>query len=257
MIFDVRSGDIKERRWRRKLENALVPSNAAFFKNVTVISSGLSRHLRLPRRAHVLPLGADRPAALAAPRRDELKLLYVGTFTGRHIHRTVEGFADFALTKAGVMPCSFTIIGFGNEDDRRRIRETASSRGVEDRVEVLERVAHGELPEIFAEHNVGVAFTPQVPWFEHQPSTKLFEYLQSGLLCIATDNAANRELVSAANGVLVDDNAAGFCSGLEAITELLPTWRPEAVAEGVRDHTWKRIIEDNLAPYLRRVRRKG
>jgi glycosyltransferase involved in cell wall biosynthesis len=94
-----------------------------------------------------------------------------------------------------------------------------------------------------------------VPWFEHQPSTKLYEYLHSGLLCIATDNAANRDVLTDANGVLVDDTAEGFARGLAGIVDLLPAWCPQAVAEGVRGITWEWVVADVLAPLLESIRR--
>ena len=109
------------------------------------------------------------------------------------------------------------------------------------------------LPAVLAEHNVGVAFTPQVPWFEHQPSTKVFEYLQCGLLCVATDNHANREIISPASGVLVPDTAEGFRRGLEQMVQLLRAWEPRKVADGVRDHTWRAIVNHNLAPFFERI----
>jgi glycosyltransferase involved in cell wall biosynthesis len=111
------------------------------------------------------------------------------------------------------------------------------------------------VPAFLAEHNVGVAFTPQVPWFEHQPSTKIYEYLHSGLLCIATDNAANRELISENNGVLVGDTADAFAKGLDLVLELLPRWSPQTVADGVQENTWERVVIDDLAPLLETVQR--
>ena len=116
-----------------------------------------------------------------------------------------------------------------------------------------DRIGREDLPPVLAQHNVGVAFTPRVPWFEHQPSTKVFEYLQSGLLCIATDNAANREVISSASGVLIPDSAEGFRRGLEQLVSRLPDWSPREVADSVRSHTWRAIVAENLAPYLERI----
>ena len=144
----------------------------------------------------------------------------------------------------------YTLVGFGSEEERAAIRNAAAASGLGDRVQIRDRMDREELPSLLAEHNVGVAFTPQVPWFEHQPSTKVFEYLQSGLLCIATDNQANRELISSVNGVLVPDSVDGFQRGLEHAAAMLANWSPQAVVESVRGHSWRAIVIDNLAPYL-------
>lgn len=251
-VFDVRSGSIEESGLRRRIENGLLRANAAFFPHVTVISSGLSRQLGLAGKAHVVPLGAD-PQPVVDPIRNELRLIYVGTFKNRHLERTVEGLGRFVSSAACQLPVRFTLVGFGSDQERTAIREAAESAGLGDRVRIRDRLDRADLPGVLAEHNVGVAFTPQVPWFEHQPSTKVFEYLQCGLLCIATDNQANREIISPANGLLIPDTVEGFRRGLEQVVELLGAWEPGLVADGVRDHTWRAIVNDNLAPHLERI----
>jgi hypothetical protein len=95
MVLDVRSGSIEENRLRRMVENGMLRANAAFFSHITVISRGLAQQLCLPRRAHVLPLGADRQPPLAEPCRNELRLVYVGTFKNRCLERTIEGLGEF------------------------------------------------------------------------------------------------------------------------------------------------------------------
>jgi glycosyltransferase involved in cell wall biosynthesis len=250
MVFDVRSGSIEQSWMRRTIENGLLRVNAAFFSNVTVISSGLAHQLGLTRKAHILPLGADRRPVVDQPNRNELRLVYVGTFKNRRLERTVEGLGAFVRSTAPDLSVRFTLVGFGSDDERAAIQSAAEAAGLRDRVQVLDRMDRAELPAVLAEHNVGVAFTPQVPWFEHQPSTKVFEYLQSGLLCIATDNQANREVITPVNGVLVSDTVDGFRIGLEQVVDMLGVWSPREVAESVRDHTWQAIVRQNLAPYI-------
>ncbi len=257
MIFDVRSGSVEAEPRRRAVENLLLRCNSFFFRHITVISEGLRRQLGLPRRARVLPLAANPPPALTAAPRDELRLVYVGTFKNRHLERTVEGLGRFLADGPPRIPVCFTLVGFGSEEELEAIRGAVRRHRLEHVVELRERVAHDELPKLLAQHNVGVAFTPQVPWFEHQPSTKIYEYLHSGLLCLATDTAANRELVSDRNGVLVADTPEAFAQGIGKLFELLPQWRPAAVAESVREHTWERVVTETLAPLLEQVRRRG
>jgi len=256
MIFDVRSGSVEAEPRRRAVENLLLRCNSLFFRDITVISEGLGRQLGLPRRTRVLPLAASPPPALTAAPGDELRLVYVGTFKNRHLERTVEGMGRFLAAGAPRLPVHYTLVGFGTEEELNAIRQTVRRHRLEHAVELRERVAHDELPALLAQHNVGVAFTPQVPWFEHQPSTKVFEYLHSGLLCLATDTAANRELICDRNGVLVADTPEAFARGLGKILELLPLWRPAAVAESVRDFTWERVVTGTLAPLLEQVRRR-
>lgn len=255
MVFDVRSGSIEPGPVQRSVQNAIVRWNARCFRHITVISKGLARQLRLPRRAHVLPLGASCVEDFAQPHRDSLRLIYVGTFTNRALHRTVEGIGMH--TRRESTPLHYSIVGFGSHDERAEIRDAIRRLGLESMVDLYDRVDHEEIPALLRAHNVGVAFTPRVPWYEYQPSTKVFEYLQNGLLCIATDNVANREVVSDRNGVLIEDSPEGFACGLRAAAKMLPTWQPESVAETVRRSTWERIVRGNLEPYLSEIIEAG
>lgn len=255
MIFDVRSGSVEVDPRRRRFENALLRFNSRFFRDITVISEGLKRQLRLPRRARILPLAADRQPRLSAAPRDELRLISIGTFHNRHLERTVEGVGRFLAERDSDIPLRYTIVGFGSEAEVAAIRKAAIDHGLQDAVEIRDRVDHEEVPALLAEHNIGVAFTPQVPWFEHQPSTKIYEYLHSGLLCIATDTAANRDVISNVNGVQVDGTAESFARGLDRICDLVPRSSPSAIAEGAREFTWERVVNDTLAPFMETVRR--
>jgi hypothetical protein len=95
MVLDVRSGSIEEGRLQRMIENGLLRINVAFFSNITVVSKGLAKQLRLPNKAHELPLGADPKLVTVDPYQNELRLVYVGTFKNRHLERTVEGLGEF------------------------------------------------------------------------------------------------------------------------------------------------------------------
>jgi len=254
MVFDIRSGSVEASPWRRGVENLVMRFNSWFFRDITVISEGLARQLHLPRRARVLPLAADRQPHLTTAGREEIRLIYVGTFQNRHLERTVHGLGRFLAERDPGIPIRYTIVGFGSEAEVAAIREAVIETGLQDTVLIHDRVDHGAVAALLAEHNVGVALTPKVPWFEHQPSTKIFEYLHSGLFCIATDNAANRDVISDDNGVLIGDSADAFAEGLLRICELLPRWNPKAVADGVQESTWERVVRDTLAPLLETIR---
>jgi len=250
MIFDVRTGSIERSSAVRTFQNAMIRWNARFFKHITVISEGLAEQLRLPGRAMVLPLGADRTAARAIVRRDELRLVYIGTLTNRHLHRTIEGLGLFASQNKADLPFSYTLVGFGSRDDWDRIEDSIRTNGLESKINIRDRIDHDDVPMLLSEHNVGIGFTPRVPWYEFQPSTKIFEYLQSGLLCLATDSAANREVVTSGHGVLIGDSPEDFCSGLQSIVGMLPSWQPEEVVESVMDKTWEEIVRRSLVPIV-------
>jgi glycosyltransferase involved in cell wall biosynthesis len=162
----------------------------------------------------------------------------------------IDGLGIFARRSDGSMPFSLSLVGFGSADERGRLEEAIRRNQLESVVEVHPRIDNDEVPELVSRFNVGVAFTPREPWYEHQPSTKIYEYFQSGLLCIATDSEANRRVVDPANGVLVDGTPEGFCRGLEEVVEMLPRWRPDDVVATVERWSWERIVNTRLVPIL-------
>jgi glycosyltransferase involved in cell wall biosynthesis len=252
MVFDIRTGSVDSRPVRRAIENGLIRFNARFFRHVTVISDGLASALGLAGSAHVLPLGADRAPVLTRRRSGGLRLIYIGTFKNRRIECVVEGFGEY-LEEAGGSGSHLTVIGFGSTTEIGRIQKVIEAKGLEEHVTLRQRIDHEEIVGVLAEHDVGLAFTPRDPWFEHQPSTKVFEYLASGLLCIATDNAANREVIGPEDGILVEDSARGVCRGLQWAAAQLPRRDPSLVADSVREYSWAKIVKENLSPYLEKV----
>jgi len=44
-----------------------------------------------------------------------------------------------------------------------------------------------------------------VPYYDCQPATKTFEYILSGMVCIATSTYENKKLINNINGVLCND----------------------------------------------------
>ena len=51
-------------------------------------------------------------------------------------------------------------------------------------------------------------------FYDIQTPTKTFEYIISGLFCIATNTTANKNLINKDNGILCDDNATSFSNAL-------------------------------------------
>lgn len=252
VIFDVRTGSIETGALRRFVEDWLIWFNSLFFPHITVISTGLAGRLHLPRRAHVVPLGADRSPTLTTRRRGALRLVYVGTFKNRALEKTIVGLSEF-LREVGGVQCSYSLIGFGPQEDVDRIIAAIKHTGLGNVVKLGKPVDHDELSSVLAEFDVGIAFTPRVPYYEFQPSTKVFEYLGAGLVCVATDNAANREIITPVNGILIDDSADGVRAGLHRLVDLLPDTDPEVIADTVREHSWYRIVNEKLAPLIERV----
>lgn len=249
MVLDIRSGSVHPLWWQRRRENLWIRWNSLFFRHVAVVSEGLGRQLRIaPHRLWVVGLASDlRP--LRRYRGDgELRLLYIGTLHHRHMEQTVEGLARFLARRP--ISCRYTMVVFGSEQERGSLDRVCADYGLGEVIKVLPRVPYAELDSVLVEHDVGIAYAPKLDCYEHQPFTKLHEYLHAGLACLTVATTETRKLITPANGVLVDATAGSFADGLETLVARLPTLEPAAIQRDARHRTWATVVDQELRPLL-------
>jgi glycosyltransferase involved in cell wall biosynthesis len=249
-FLDIRTGSVAKGNVRRSLQDFKTMVNTWFFREIMVISNGIAAKFRL-RRFTLLPLGADTISAGTKTFAD-LRLVYVGTFTGRSIEKTIEGFGLFAGRKpAG--SAVYHLIGFGTPAEEALLKQRISELGLEHRVIFHGRVQHAQLGAFFDRCNAGVSFVPITPYYDFQPPTKTFEYLLSGMPCVATATYENKQIITEANGVLCDDNAEAFAQALEQMSERLSAFDSETIREQSRCFSWETIVKTHLLPYLQQL----
>ena len=252
-VLDIRTGYVAGGRIRTWFRNALIAVESTFFSDVSIITEGLRKQLRLKEsKCVVIPLGAD---PIEVQRKDFscLKLLYVGTLQHRRIHDTVRGLSLFCQRAgADVLP-EYEIVGSGRPSDEEALRAAIAECACGTRIRYYGRVPHSELLPFFQRNNVGVAYIPIVPAFESQPSTKVFEYLLAGMVVLATETTENRRVITTENGVLCRDTPEGFCSALADLHRLRVTYDSAPIRLGTERHTWAHITRDQLLPYWRRL----
>ena len=248
MILDVRTGSVARDERERRREERWIRLNARFFSRVTVVSEGLGRRLGLnPRRFRVMPVGADRIDVQRSSREGRFRLLYVGTFTNRSLETTIAGFAAFAR-RHPELECRYTLVGSGSPNDLDAITKEIGRQGADELVSMPGRIPFDSLGEYFASHDVGIAYTPALECYEEQPSTKIWEYLQAGMPCMASDTAANRRIVDTSSGVLVGEGPEEVTRGLENVAARLGNYDPEVLRSRAADRTWERIAHEIVAP---------
>jgi glycosyltransferase involved in cell wall biosynthesis len=248
--LDIRTGSIKTSYWRRWIEDALLICESKVFRHVVVLSESLARKLGLtPGRYRVLPLGAD-VLADNEKRFDALRLLYVGTLSGRQIEKTILGFAEFHRRHKGEIEMSYTIAGDGYRGELDQLKHLADELGLGEVVKCLGFVNHADLAPYWRDCNVGVSFIPINDIYDCQPATKTFEYLLAGMPVIATGTLENARVVNQDNGVLIDDSAQAFCNGIETIWLNRSKYNSGSVRATSASYRWKNIVYENLLPYL-------
>jgi len=250
-VLDIRSASVNNNRLKEFRVNALIKLNTLFFNNITVISEGVAKRLKI-KNVHILPLGSD---VMASNDKDYLKLelIYIGTLDNRNIEKTIKGLSLFIEREQEINYIKYHIFGDGSRDSINKLNNSITTNNLQANVIYHGYKKHSEIKEYFDRCNIGVSFIPMTPYYEHQPPTKTFEYILSGMVCIATSTYENSVIVNETNGVLCEDNADSFSLALEEVYINRQNYNASKIRKTLKNNTWNFISKNNLDPYLRNV----
>jgi glycosyltransferase involved in cell wall biosynthesis len=181
---------------------------------------------------------------------DELRLLYVGTLNGRRIEDSIKGLAIFINNNSSI-PIKYVIIGDGTE--LNSIKKLISDLQLSNIVKMYGRVPHFKLKPFFDIANVGVSYIPITEYYQHQPPTKTFEYILSGMPCIATRTYENTKLITEENGVLCDDTPESFALAMEVILKNKAQYRSDNIRDSLKEFNWENIVRNRLVPIFQNL----
>lgn len=248
MLLDIRTLSVNPDKTKRQAYNKEVVNTCKHFDLITAISQGIADKLNL-QNVYILPLGADRISNKRKNYTNSIRLLYVGTFEGRNIDKTVEGVGLFRKIHPHIL-ITYTIIGSGRNHETELFERLIAQYHLEDVVRLEGRIPHHELHKYFDQANIGVSFVPIIDYYQYQPPTKTFEYVMSGLFCIATNTFSNAEIITSKSGILIEDSAEAFAWALEEYWNKKDVMRQDDIKRCVDDYTWSHIVETHLKPVL-------
>jgi len=252
LVVDIRSlsvsPKVEERiRYDKELKKAI-----SHFDFITIISKGLREKLKLEmEKSAILPLGADVLSTSNKDFSQEIKLLYVGSLDGRNIDQTIIGMALFFKNNPKVNNVTYDIIGDGK--GLTELKGLVIREKLRDKIKFHGRIPHFELKPFFESCTVGISYVPKTEYYEHQPVTKTYEYILSGMPCIATSTYENKKVINKINGVLCDDNPQSFAHALEKIYQNHKRYSSNEIRETLRGFTWEEIVKNRLIPLLNRI----
>lgn len=250
MILDIRTlGVIKDQELREK-EDEETKMTTNFFDFTTIISEGTRDKLKLDKeKSAILPLGAD-----IISRKNKnfniLRLLYVGTLEDRDIDKTIKGVSLF-LKKYPDKDIKYDIIGGGFNNEVNNFKELVKNLGLEDVVTIHGYKHHDELQEFYDNCNIGISFVPITDFYDHQPVTKTYEYILSGIYTIATETISNKQIINKENGFLIKDSPESFAEGVEQIINNQNTLDSDTIRNTLIDSQWNTIVKQIMLPVLR------
>ncbi len=108
----------------------------------------------------------------------QVKLIYQGRISDEH---GLEEMIDFIKSDSSLM---LTIIGPGNDDYIRKLKNKVAELGITQQVAILDPVPYGKLQEITLTHQVGLAINKPVNTLYStavMASNKIYEYAAAGL----------------------------------------------------------------------------
>lgn len=247
MIVNIRTVSVNKDIQMAIKYNNLIKKDAIPYDRIIMISNGGAKQLNLPKnKVSIVSLGAD-VISYTEKNFDTLKFLYVGTLNNRDIIKTVKGFHKY-LIYSGDMTSTYDIVGDGEEFDiiDRYIKE----QNLYTRVILHGRKPYDCLKPFFDSCNVGVSFVPITEMYDYQPPTKTFEYINSGLFCLATNTKANSEVISHNNGMLFQDTIEDFFNAIVELYKIRLTISSQQIRETGKPYLWKNVIEKQLLPVL-------
>ena len=188
------------------------------------------KKINLPSRTITIPLGANKTTVNRE--KNGLHLLYVGTFINRNIHETIEGLALFHR-KYPKIDISYKIIVTGDDTSEEKNNSAIEINNLKQIVSLIGYIQNDKLNPFFEKTNIGISYVPITDYFNHQPVTKTFEYLMSGMPVLATGTIENKLIINENNGVIIENSPESFSIGLEKINQLKTKFNEQEIVNSV------------------------
>lgn len=253
MILNVRSLSITRDKWSRQKKDEKIYQAARLFDQVTVISNEMrSKFSSRGLETDVFPITAD-VISETDKTFDTLRLLYLGVLSGRDLKKTLWGLQMF-VNKYPDRPISYTIVGGEQDNTYREIERLIIELGLSQKVRMHKEVSYIEVKHYLDEANIGVSFIPQTEYYDCQPPTKTFEYILSGLFCLATNTKGHRIIIDEKNGYLHEASAQGFLEALEYVYQHRENMQSSVIRSTLLHNTWKEVINKALLPIIGKLK---
>lgn len=250
MHIDVRTLSVEITEKARIFSNNQLKQDLKYFNSSSFITSGIQKQIMQEnhKASFILPLGADI-ISNSNKSFEELNLLYVGTLNNRNIIDTVKGYIAFIKAHPEVKS-HYDIVGDGINNEMEEMNKYIQLHNMEQYITLHGRIPYSSLMPFFENHNIGISYVPITDYYEFQPPTKTFEYILSGIFCVGTATASNKEIINDSNGILHQDNSDSFKDALENVLKNKEKYKSEIIRNTLIKYQWKYIIDDYLIPIL-------
>ena len=204
------------------------------------------------KKTYIIRWGMN-PISFKSKNFDRIRMLYLGTLTGRDIHKTIFGLKEYLATNPEVEVERYDIIGTGRKEYITLIEDAMNETGLSNIIHI-----HGYLNDIdiipfFDKANVGVAFSPKTEYYSNNILTKLYEYLLSGIPTITIPTPDNKRVINEINGVLIEDNEHSFNDGLHLIAQRFTKYSSAEIMKTVEKESIQYQVKYNIVPTFNNI----
>lgn len=229
--------------WVDRTERRYVPR----FSAVVVADEALERRYtelgarRVVRLDNFPPLDLFAPGLGTPP--ETPTLLYVGSIS--EVRGLDEMLETIRLVRKELPAARLVLVGTPTEEVAARLGELGTAEGVS----LLPPVPYGEIARVMQSAHVGLSLLRDIPKFQKNVPTKVFDYMASGIPYVSTDLLPVRTLTGGVGGELVPpgDARAAAVAALGFLRD--PERASAAVREG-RALIEARLNWDALMPRL-------
>src|SRR5690554_620313 len=235
-------------RIKRKILNSILQFNLIFYKNLLVTKHWRQDKLFLPSKKMIEIEVGYPDYGFAEREKDNLRLLYVGTLSGRDIEKTVYGLKK-VIEERKIQDISYDIIGSGNRLAIQKVINAIIETELSEVVTYHGFLSVEDLAAIMKKCNVGVSFVPLDSRYGYS-STKTLEYLIAGMPVIATDNEVRRKFINSKTGVLCQDTVDSFASAVYEMYLNKDKYDSKAIRETHLQYSIGETIKHSYLPKL-------
>jgi glycosyltransferase involved in cell wall biosynthesis len=214
-VLDTRTVPMNLKAWKERLRGAFNNSMNSlahyWVDGQTAITRRMAEMVGIPPRMlwGIWPSGVTQERFSPAQARRHwpaggaaLHLIYVGALhEERHLLQLCH-----AVERANNEGMAFVLSLVGDGRQRRELEQFASRTG--GRVRVLPPVPHSEVPGLLAQAHIGVLPFPDEEKFRVSSPIKLFEYMASGLVILATRIVCHTDVVGSGEYVVWAEDAS-------------------------------------------------
>lgn len=251
-ILDIRTCSVEKNKIINFIFDGILKIETKFFENISIISDSLKNKLHLPNNTYILPLGSEKIGD-GLKQFKELRLLYIGTLSNRDLQKTIYGIYNFK----GKYPDSkivFNVVGTGWNNESEEFLKLSNNLQINENIKFHGYIHHDSLSKIISNSNIGISFIPMTDYFDLQPPTKTFEYLQSNLYIIATCTSENKRILHNEynRSILINDSISDFSNALEYIYLNRTQIELNFDDKDFSMYSWEKITND-LQKYINKV----